>query len=159
MHLSCCFLQMNFFMASEIAQRHVTEIVERDNWEMHRLLSAAQKVKEGIRNILYTVWLMYPLNLDFAGRLSASWTIFNEYIFIVRFSVLLLLNIKTNRHLNKDLCTINYHRFPSSKLLMIQGRNSQVFILSCGPPFTISFTLFNWTFVIVADPKQWSKWW
>ena len=69
-------------MASETAQRHVTDIVERDTKEMEPLLQTEDLkdvpsgAKHGV-NFLPFVRLM--------GTLSDSWTIFDFDVFSVRF--------------------------------------------------------------------------
>ena len=71
-------------MASETAQRHVTEIVERDIREMETLILVTNKVKEGSRQVAeLTTDTGY--RFAFAGKLNDEWTLFDSSVFIVRF--------------------------------------------------------------------------
>ena len=69
-------------MASEAAQRHVTEIMERDAREMGGLIEAADVVTAGVRTLDqdYNDWEAFYHHM---GRLSPSWSIFDEDVFLV----------------------------------------------------------------------------
>ena len=75
---------MKFLLASETVQRHVPEIVERDTWEIDRLIWTEGEVQKGVFEVValagYTTY-----RFAFAGALSDNWTIFNGSVFIVRF--------------------------------------------------------------------------
>ena len=62
-------------MASEAAQRHVTEISERDTREMGGLIRTAREVQEA-ESIIFKI-----------GQLSEEWSIFDANVFIVRILV------------------------------------------------------------------------
>ena len=49
---------MKFLLASETAQRHVADIPKRDESEMGMLIQAAQKVREGARDIVNLLLLI-----------------------------------------------------------------------------------------------------
>ena len=60
------------------------EIVERDIREIGGLIEAADTVTEGVRSLAQDY---YPYNwaglYDHMGRLSASWSIFDQEVFLV----------------------------------------------------------------------------
>ena len=51
-------IQMKFLLASETAQRHFADIAKRDESEMGMLIQAAQKVREGARDIVNLLLLI-----------------------------------------------------------------------------------------------------
>ena len=79
---------MKFLLASETVQRHVTEIVERDAWEIDRMIWAEEEVRKGVFDVVVLAGHT-TYRFAFAGALSDNWTIFNGSVFIVRFSIFL----------------------------------------------------------------------
>ena len=73
-----------FFLASETAQRHVTEIVEKDVREIGGLIEATDAVGVGVKTLAQ---YYYPSDwaglYEYMGQLSLSWSIFNEHVFLV----------------------------------------------------------------------------
>ena len=70
-----------------MAQRHVTEIVEKDARIMETLIQAAQEVINGAGQVAeLTTDTGY--RFAFAGKLSDEWTLFDSSVFIVRISIL-----------------------------------------------------------------------
>ena len=73
-------IQMKFLLASETAQRHVADIVERDENEMGILMQASQDVMEGARDIVN----LEPQDFEhFFANLSKDWNFFDQKVFIV----------------------------------------------------------------------------
>ena len=71
---------MEFLLASETAQRHVADVVERDENEMGMLIQVAQEVKEGARDIVN----LEPQDFEhFFANLSEDWNLFDQEVFIV----------------------------------------------------------------------------
>ena len=79
-------------MASETAQRHVTEIVERDTIEMEPLLQT-DDLKDVPNRAKYGA-NFHPF-VRLMGTLSDSWTIFDFDVFSVRFFTSICSDIVT----------------------------------------------------------------
>ena len=81
------FVQRKFFLASETAQRHVTEIVGRDAKEMGGLIEAANTMGVGIRTLANDYYPSFVKGLyRYMGRLSRWWSIFDQEVFLVSFT-------------------------------------------------------------------------
>ena len=79
---------MKFYAASETAQRHVTEFVERDAREMETLIQTEQDALKGTSDVKKLGYIRRFFRL--MGKLSDEWNIFDTDVFNVRLTIILI---------------------------------------------------------------------